>query len=309
VGGRAIKPKHLALLLLLAVTAIWGLTFVLVQDAIRIMPVLSFLAWRFVIAGVVMAGLTGRRLLRLPARGVVQGAVMGALVTAGYWLQTFGLARTSVDLAGFLTGLAVVATPVLAFLLWRRRTPPGVWVAALAGLLGLALLSGGGGAMTLGDWLVVGGSIAFAFQLLATDVGVRSYPLIPLVTVELLVTGALSAAGAVATGTLTVPSGRVVWVALLVCALLASVAAFWLQAYAQRLATPAETATVLAAEPLFAALFSYVLQGAGLVAWQWVGASLITGAIVLLGRVAPADEGPPGLLTAPVGTSGTDGPP
>jgi drug/metabolite transporter (DMT)-like permease len=286
-----------ALGLLLGVTAIWGLTFVMVQDAIRATPVLNFLAWRFLAAGVVMALLSGRQLRQLTWGALGQGTMMGLLVTAGYWLQTFGLAQTTVDLAGFLTGLSVVITPVLAFLLWRRRTPAGVWIAAAAGLAGLWLLAGHGGALSLGDWLVVGGSVAFALQLLATDVGVRHHPLIPLVVVELLVTGVVSWLGAAATHALAWPSGSVVWVALAVTALLASVAAFWLQAYAQRWASPAETATVLAAEPLFAALFSYVLQGAALVGWQWVGAGLITGGIVWLGRVAPEDEGPPGLGT------------
>lgn len=268
----------------------------MVQDAIRATPVLNFLAWRFMAAGVVMALLTARQLRQLTWAGLGQGAVMGLAVTAGYWLQTFGLAETTVDLAGFLTGLAVVLTPVLAFVLWRRRTPAVVWLCGAAALVGLWLLAGGG-ALSPGDWLVVGGSGAFALQLLATDVGVRHHPLMPLVVVELLVAGVASWLGAAATHALTWPKGSVVWEALAVTALGASVAAFWLQAYAQRWASPAETATVLAAEPLFAALFSYVLQGAALVGWQWAGAGLITGGIVWLGRAAPEDEGPPGLGT------------
>ena len=283
--------------LLVAVTAIWGLTFVMVQDAVRIIPVLSFLAWRFLIAGVVMSLLAARAWRQVTWGALGHGLVLGVLIAAGYWLQTFGLKATTVDLAGFLTGLAVVLTPVLAFVLWRRPTPPLVWACAAAALGGLWLLAGSGGTLSPGDWLVVGGAGAFALQLLATDVAVRRHPLSVLVAVELLATGLLSLAGAAVTGGVTWPAGAVVWGALGVTALLASVAAFWAQGYAQQRATPQETATVLAAEPLFAALFSYVLQGAALAGWQWVGAGLITGSIVVLGRVAPADEGPPGLGT------------
>ncbi len=289
--------KRASLLLLVAVTAIWGLTFVMVQEAVRATPVLNFLAWRFLLAGLVMALLSRRHWRRVTWGALGQGTILGVFITAGYWLQTFGLAQTTVDLAGFLTGLAVVLTPVLAFLLWRRATPPLVWVCAAAALLGLWLLAGTSGALSTGDWLVVGAAVAFALQLLATDVGVRGHPLAVLVAVELLATGVFSTGGALAAGVLVWPTGAVVWGALLVTALLASVAAFWLQGYAQQHATPQETATVLAAEPLFAALFSYVLQGAALQGWQWVGAGLITGSIVVLGRVAPADEGPPGLGT------------
>ncbi len=289
--------RRTSLGLLVAVTAIWGLTFVMVQDAVRATPVLSFLAWRFLIAGLVMSLLTTKTWRQMTWGALAYGLLLGGLVAAGYWLQTFGLKATTVDLAGFLTGLAVVLTPVLAFVLWRRPTPPLVWVCAAAALGGLWLLAGSRGALSVGDWLVVGGAGAFALQLLATDVAVRRHPLSVLVAVELLTTGAISLAGAEVTGGLVWPMGSVVWTALMVTALLASVAAFWAQGHAQQYATPQETATVLAAEPLFAALFSYVLQGAALVGWQWAGAGLITGSIAALARVAPGDEGPPGLGT------------
>ena len=298
--------KRGSVALLVAVTAIWGLTFVMVQDAVRLTPVLSFLAWRFLIAGLVMSLLTARAWRQVTWGALGHGVLLGGLVAAGYWLQTFGLAETTVDLAGFLTGLAVILTPVLAFALWRRPSPPLVWGCAAAALGGLWLLAGSGGALSGGDWLVVGGAGAFALQLLATDVALRRHPLSVLVAVELLTTGCLSGAGALMTGGMVWPAGSVVWTALLVTALLASVAAFWVQGYAQQHATPQETATVLAAEPLFAALFSYVLQGAALMGWQWVGAGLITGSIVVLGRVAPADEGPPGLGTVVAMGEGPD---
>src|SRR5689334_4698964 len=99
------------LLALVAVTAVWGVTFVQVKDAVAIYPVLPFLALRFGIAAAVLGPAAGRvRSLGRP--GVGAAALAGALLGGGYVLQTLGLERTSVSSAGFVTGMYVVLTPV-----------------------------------------------------------------------------------------------------------------------------------------------------------------------------------------------------
>ncbi|MDX6493753.1 MAG: hypothetical protein QOH02_1688, partial [Gaiellaceae bacterium] len=86
-----------ALLALIAVTAVWGVTFVQVKDAIALYPLFAFLAVRFAIASITLAGPAAARLRRLDGRGVGAGVVLGLLLAAGYALQTAGLARTTVS--------------------------------------------------------------------------------------------------------------------------------------------------------------------------------------------------------------------
>src|SRR5256885_15899488 len=116
VNNRPMRP----LLALIAVTAVWGVTFVQVKDAVAIYPILPFLAVRFAIATAVLAP-AARRVRALGRRGVVAAALAGALLGAGYVLQTLGLERTSVSGAGFVTGVYVVLAPLVALVLFRLR--------------------------------------------------------------------------------------------------------------------------------------------------------------------------------------------
>src|SRR5689334_5165906 len=86
-----------ALPALVAVTAVWGLTFVQVKDAVKVYPVMPFLALRFAIAALVLAPFAWRRLNDLGRRGLGSAALAGGLLAGGYTLQTLGLQRTSVS--------------------------------------------------------------------------------------------------------------------------------------------------------------------------------------------------------------------
>ena len=97
----------------MAIAAVWGLTFVMVQDAIAELPTMAFLGYRFVSAALLVALIFRRPLRRLSRDGWRAGALMGVFLTAGYILQTLGLERTSASNAGFITGLFVVLTPLL----------------------------------------------------------------------------------------------------------------------------------------------------------------------------------------------------
>ncbi len=273
----------LAQLSLLAVTAIWGLTFVMVQDAIARTPVLSFLAERFLLAAALVAVLARRQLRELSPAGWRAGIVMGSLLTAGYVLQTYGLAHTSAAHSGFITGLFVVFTPLLAALAARRR-PAGPTIAGVTlSLAGLALLSGTGGPLhPLGDALTLGCALAFAVHILVTDRATPHHATSALLAVQLGVCGLACLIAGLAAASIRAPGSETVWLALLVTAILASALAFFVQTAAQRHAPPERAALIMAAEPAFAGLFAYVLKGQRLSLPGWIGAGCILGAILLV---------------------------
>src|SRR3954466_9572910 len=102
-----------ALAALIAVTAVWGVTFVQVKDAVALYPLFAFLAVRFAIASCTLAVPGARRVRTLGRSGVIAACIAGALLGAGYALQTAGLERTSVSSTGFITGMYVVLTPLI----------------------------------------------------------------------------------------------------------------------------------------------------------------------------------------------------
>ena len=106
---------------LIAVTAVWGVTFVQVKDAVALYPLFAFLAVRFAIATLTLAVPGTRRVRSLGGTGAAAGALLGLLLAAGYVLQTAGLQRTTVSSTGFITGMYVVLTPLIALALLRAR--------------------------------------------------------------------------------------------------------------------------------------------------------------------------------------------
>jgi drug/metabolite transporter (DMT)-like permease len=240
----------------------------------------TFVAWSFLPAAAIAAIVFNRRLRRLPLRGWAAGGVMGVFLTAGYLCVSSGLERTTASHAGFINGMFVVLTPVLAAVLLRQRAGWLVWSASAISLAGLWLLSGTTGRPSAGDLIVLAGAFAFAFQILATDRGVRRYDAGALLAVQVAVCGIVSVVFAGATGQLRMPAGGLVWTTLAVEALIAIDLGFFVQTWAQRTAAPARTAVILSSEPVFAGIFAYVLRGETLSPLGWVGAGLIVASIV-----------------------------
>lgn len=275
------RKQIAAELALVAIAAVWGLTFSLVQDAVARIPVMTFLAYRFIPAAVIVGVISRREMFRLTRAGWRAGIVMGVFLTGGYVFQTLGLERTSASHTGFITGLWVVLTPVVGALFFHLRSDWHVWAAAIVSGIGLFLLSGfGGGGRVAGDLLVLMCAISFTFHVFATDRAVESEHVGSLVAVQLGFCGLFSFLIAAGEGDLQVPRAGVVWLALGVTALIASALGFFVQAYAQKEASPSRTALILASEPAFAGLFAYLLKGQSLTLVGWVGAALIMAAIV-----------------------------
>jgi drug/metabolite transporter (DMT)-like permease len=275
--GRRFPTAELALIV---VAAVWGLTFTMVQDAVERFPVMTFLAYRFIPASVLVAVLFRRRLRSLNLDGLRWGALMGLFLTAGYVFQTLGLERTTAAKAGFITGLFVVLTPLFGVIFMRQHAGVLAWLAAGVSAIGLYLLTGSGGRLLLGDVLVFLCACSFALHILVTARGVVAHHVGVLLVVQLAVCGLFCLLFAAAAGDLAVPRGGEVWSALVVTSVFASALAFYVQTYAQRHASPARTALILATEPAFAGLFAYLLKGQTLTALGWLGAALILGAIV-----------------------------
>jgi len=290
--------RHSAELALIGIASVWGLTFVMVQDAIAELPTMTFLGYRFASAALLMALIFHRRLRELSPEGWKAGVVMGVFLCAGYILQTLGLERTSASNTGFITGLFVVLTPVLGAIFLRERVGRVAWIAAGVSAVGLYLLSGAGGDFELrGDGLVLLCAFALAAHILATARGAGAHDAAALVVVQLGVVGLVCMVVATAGGQLEVPSGKTVWSALIVTSLIASALGFLVQTFAQRHAPPARTALILASEPAFAGLFGWLLADDTLSLISWIGAAMIMAAIVaveLVPRLRPPRPLPEG---------------
>lgn len=270
-----------ALLVLVAVTAVWGVTFVQVKDAVAVYPLFAFLALRFLIAGTTLVVPAAPRLRSLGRDGMAAGLLAGGLVGAGFALQTAGLERSSVSSTGFITGMYVVLTPVLALLLFRVRVAGAALVGVALTTAGLAMLAGIHGGSPTGDLLVLAGAAVYALQIVLLERYAPRYDALAFTFVEMAAAFAGLIVVALALGELAWPHGATVWGALLVTGVFASALAFLAQTWAQSRTTAMQTALAFSLEPVWTAFFGFTLAGDRLGALGWCGCGVIMAGIVV----------------------------
>jgi drug/metabolite transporter (DMT)-like permease len=276
------------LIALIAVTAVWGVTFVQVKDAVAIYPLFAFLAVRYALAtgALAVAGIARVRTLGRPGLGA--GVLVGALLALGIALQTAGLERTTVSSTGFITGLYVVLTPLFALALFRSAVGAQVWAGVALALVGLALLTGIHAGSPTGDALVLASTAAQALQIVLIERYAARYDAVALTLVEMATCFGGFLLIAVARGELALPRGWTVWGALLVTGVFASALAYLIQIWAQRRLSAPRIAIIFSLETVWAGFFGYVLSGDRLGAAGWLGCAAIMAGIVLAEPAAAA---------------------
>jgi drug/metabolite transporter (DMT)-like permease len=269
-------------LALVLVTAVWGVTFVQVKDAVDIYPLFAFLAIRFAIASLALVAPARKRVRSLGTKGGAEAALLGLLLAAGYVLQTEGLRRTTVSGTGFITGMYVVLTPLIALALFRTRTPLAAWLGVAIAAVGLAMLSGVHSGSAVGDLLVLGGSAVYSLQIVLMERYAPRYDPLALTLVEMVAACLGIAIVATALGQFDeAPTGWTVWGALLVTGVFASAAAYLVQSWAQRRTSATRTALAFTLEPVWAGIFGFAVAGDRLGALGWGGCLVIFAGIVI----------------------------
>jgi drug/metabolite transporter (DMT)-like permease len=265
----------LSIAALVAVTAVWGWTFLIVKDAIARMPVMDFLAVRFTLAAIIMFVLRPTALRHISRRGLWRGVVLGILLGGSYITQTFGLSTISPAVSGFITGMAVVFTPVLSWLLLRRKINRYTWIAVALAIAGLALLSLHGWAFGTGELLTIGCAIFVAFHIIGLGEWSPQHETYSLALVQISTVAVMSLIAA-APGGITLPPDAEIWRTIAITAVLATALAFVVQTWAQSMLSPTFAAVVMTMEPVFAGVFS-VAAGA-----EQITVRLIIGAVCVL---------------------------
>jgi drug/metabolite transporter (DMT)-like permease len=282
---------------LLIVTAVWGATFVMVQDAVTGFPVFAFLALRFTLAALVLLPFfvqsraarsndfsrsVRRRATEFATTSWLPGVLVGLALFAGYAFQTFGLRETTPAKAGFITGLSVVLVPLGQAIFLRRPPRRNSIVGVALATVGLAMLSLQPDlSISRGDLLVLGCAVAFAAHILLVGRYAPGWPPLRLALVQIVTVAMLSSAAALLLERpIGWPAGNV-WFAAAFTGLLATALAFFVQSRAQQATSPTHTALIFAAEPVFAGLFSFLLIGEVLGPRQILGSALIVAGMLV----------------------------
>ena len=258
---RRLDHSTLATASLVATTAVWGGTFVVVQDVVERMPVLPFLVWRFALAALALLVIRPRAVRGLDPARRLHGVILGLLLGTGYVLQTFGLLHTTATASGLITGMFVVFTPLLSWAVLGQPLSGAVWWGAGLALVGLALISLNGLSIGLGDLLTLGCALAFAAHIVGLGQWSTPQDAHALTTLQLAVVAGMCLVASPLQGGMVPPPDAGVWVAILFLALAATALAFLAQTWAQSHLRPTRAAIVLTLEPVFAGIFGVLLGG------------------------------------------------
>ena len=275
------KTSRLALWSLVSVAAMWGVAFVVMKPAIEQQPFFDFLAIRFTIAAGIMLVMRPKVVFALKGKMLAVGAVLGVVLGLAYVTQTIALEMTTAAITGFLTGTYVVLTPVLGWLIFRRKVGVKVAIGAVLALIGLGLISITGVSIEVGQIWGIVCAVLYALHIVGLgrfSSGLDSYAL---TFVQLVFVAVVCWIGALPDGYQGPPTVDV-WMAVLFTAIFATVIGFFVQTWAQARMEPSRVAIILTLEVVFTAVVSVAVGQEVLALKTIIGGAFMVAAMVIV---------------------------
>jgi drug/metabolite transporter (DMT)-like permease len=276
---------------LMACSFFWGVTFVVVKNALADISVFAYLSARFMLGALPMIWIYRDDLRKLTRDEAWAGTQVGIFMAAGYALQTAGIARTTPSKAAFITGLSVVLVPIFLAVFWRRKIGAWAWGGAagsFAGLYFLTVPAEGFSRLNHGDMLVMGCAVLYALQIIYIARFTGKYSLGALSCLQVLLTGVVSTLAVPVLGFTGLEHFFVRFTpqmefGVIVTAIFTTALAYPLLVWGQTHTTATNTALILTSEPVFAAITSFV------VLHERLGGRALAGAVLILSGIALAE--------------------
>ncbi|CAM8629021.1 DMT family transporter [Candidatus Planktophila dulcis] len=266
---------------LLSVSAAWGMAFVVMKDAIERQSVNNFLFTRFSLAVIVMVALKPQVLMKLDRDLIIRAGSAGIFLGLGYIFQTLGLARTGAAITGFVTGLYVVFTPLLAYFFLKERLTKLIWACVFIATIGLGLLSIRGFSVGIGEMLVLASAFFFAAHIIALGKWSSGRDVYAMTIVQLAMCALLSGLASIPEG-YSAPPDYGVWAVVVFTAVICTAVAFVVQTWSQAHMTTTKVAVILTMEVVFAALFAIIFGGERLTLQATLGGLMVLTAMFMI---------------------------
>ena len=270
-----------AVIALFGVTLSWGAAFVLMKDAINEQPVFDFLATRFTLATLVMIAVRPQVLTAINKQLLFRGSVLGVTLGLAYITQTIGLEVTTAAITGFLTGLYVVFTPILFWLISRNKVEKKVIVGTITAFVALLLISFNGFSVDAGQLWLIACALLFALHIIGLSFWISAKDVYPLTIVQLGAGAAVCWLGAVSDGYQPPPNASV-WGVVIFTAVFATALAFLVQTWAQSIMDPSRVAIILTTEVIFAAAIAVAVGQETLALRTVLGGGLMVIAMLIV---------------------------
>lgn len=269
------KPQAKADLAMLMCTLFWGSSYLFMQMGLKDLETYNLIGIRFGLAFLLAAALFHRRLLGTNRKTVFHALVLGAILFGVFATVTNGVKTTTASQAGFLVSLTVIFVPLLSILL-RNKPQKRVFLGAGLAVIGIGLLTLGSELrISQGDLLCIAGALFYATHIIVTGRWANQSDTIQLGIYQLGFTALFGLVGMLLFETPTLPHSPSSWLAVLSLSILCSAIGFVVQTVAQKYTTPAHTGVIFSLEPVFAALFAFLVTGETLTVRGYIGAGIV----------------------------------
>lgn len=270
-----------AIIALFGVTFAWGASFVLMKDAINEQPVFDFLATRFTLATLVMIAIRPQVLKAIDKKLLFRGTILGVMLGLAYITQTIGLDLTTAAITGFLTGLYVIFTPILFWIIYRKKVQGRVLIGSITAFIALLFISFNGFSLDAAQVWLIACAVLFAGHIVGLSVWSTAKDIYPLTVIQLGAGSVVCWMGALADGYQPPPNASV-WGVVVFTAVFATAAAFLVQTWAQSIMDPSRVAIILTTEVIFAAAIAVAVGQEVLALRVVIGGALMVFAMLIV---------------------------
>jgi drug/metabolite transporter (DMT)-like permease len=282
-----LSQSRKAELSLLVLTFIWGITFPLVKTAMSFSSPLIFVFLRFTLAGLAFWLFFSDRISFKESGILKAGVLIGIFLFSGYGFQTLGLKYTLSSKSAFITGLFVVMIPPLSFLILREKIKISSMIGVVLAVSGLYFLTRPEGShFNIGDLFTFFCAVSFSLHVIFVQIYTKRFDFYTLTLIQIATTALMSVPFMLVFEKVTLKYHPHLLLAILVCAIFATSLGLYIQNRMQKETTTVKAALIYVMEPVFAAVFSYLLLAEVLGWWGVLGGVLILSGVLCseLGR-------------------------
>ena len=281
------RNRFLAICAMVFTTAVWGVTFEMVQEALSDAPPFIFAGLRFGIGFILGLLYINKKVFNITRNELIGGIWCGVILCIGYAFQNFGLWEESLLYVGsssstsaFITSVSVILVPTFLYLAGLQQISNQIWFIVFLAMVGLfILLNPFNGNLVGGDIITFGCAVSFAIHIILQDIYLKKgVQLVRFFMLQVFFVSIFSFILSLFFESdiyyFDIFTSEVVF-ALFITGVLATFIAFILMLWAQKILSATETGILLSLEPLFAALFSVFFAGDIIGLWGWIGGAII----------------------------------
>ncbi len=267
---------------LIFIVMIWGTTFPLMKIALGNVKPFYFISLRFITAFIVLTLILNKRLKKINIKTIKIGTFLGLWLFLGFAFQIYGLQFTTASRSGFITGLSVIVVPILSIFILKEIPSISSWIGVLLALVGMYFLTGFTEAgFNYGDLLTFFCAVSIALQIVFLSKYIKNED--PLVITWLQITTVMVLGTIIAffesPSNVAINSNSIA--VIIYTGIFATALAIFVQSRAQQFTSSTHTGLIFSLEPVFGALFSFMILNERMQTMGMIGATLIFLGIVL----------------------------